>query len=261
MYRRKFIKNGLLFVTGASAFGIITPRDLKSEIYFPPEQYPGASGPYNPYPPSGWWLLNGNGNDSSGNGANLTISGGATYVTGQNSVANSALTVGAVGGSGGPYAFVSAPACNGWTSFSCSLWFYQTGVGTGASRFFEKGSNDEITFGSYAGASNQGFFAPLGGSSFSGTFGTNVGIWYNYVFLGTAGGTQSTYQNGVLVGAVGVAGTPAATTNSIYFSTYGGSPGSFTTPGYIQDVRFWKNEVLNLSEIGLLYAAGASSVA
>lgn len=263
MNRRRFLRNA----TGwALAGGIFVPRLIRANAFeHNVSEYLGAQAAgnvpvYNPYPPSGWWLMKGNGNDSSGNGASLTITGTQTYVTGENSVANAALTVGAVGGTGGTYASVAASACNGWSSFSCSLWFYQTGVGQGASRFFEKGGNNEITFGSYATNAATGFFSTLGSAgTFNGTFGVNVGIWYHYVFLGTAGATQAVYQNGAQVVSPYAAGTPAVTTGSIFFATYGGSPGSFTTPGYIQDVRFWKNEVLTGTQITNLYNAGAQS--
>lgn len=81
----------------------------------------------------------------------------------------------------------------------------------------------------------------------------------NYCFVGTSGGTQSVYINGSLSVGPNAAGTVSATSNNIYFATYGGSPGSFQIPGYLQDVRFWKNEVLTGTQITNLYNAGAQS--
>jgi Concanavalin A-like lectin/glucanases superfamily len=262
--RRRFLRNAAGW---ALAGGIFVPRLIRASAFTDNvTQYLGVNppvspAPYNPYPPSGWWLLNSNGNDSSGNGANLTIVGTATYVTGENSVANSALTLGAGGGSGGTYAYTSAPACNGWTSFSLSFWVYVTGVGTGAARFIEKGFNSEITIGSQDIDDYQGFFSTLGGSGFDNVWNYEPNGWYNMVYVGTAGGTQSVYLNSGLVAGPGTAGTPASATGDIYLSTSGGSPGSGETPCYMQDIRFWKNEVLNTTQIGLLYAAGAQSFA
>ena len=263
MYRRKFIKNGLLFITGSAAFGIITPRKSKAGIYFPPEQFPAAAGPYNPYPPSAWWLLNSNGLDSSGNGATLSFTGAQTYVTGQNGVPNSAYTIG-----GGSYASVTAPACNNWTTFSLSFWFYETTCGPQFGRFWEKGANSEITAsGVYAnsGDCDTVVIQNLGGNTAAiQDNAISQNAWYHYVatfdFPVPPSGPLTFYINGVQIGT-SLQNTVSSTTNSIYLGTYGGSPGSYQMIGYLQDIRFWNNLTITQAQVTALYNAGAASVA
>ena len=260
MNRRRFLRNSAGWALGAG--GILVPRLIRASAFTENvTQYLGAqpaisNHPYMPEPASltGWWILSGDGNDYSGNGANLTFGATPNYAAGQ----NGGLSFQAGAGTGQTYAFTSAPACNGWTSFSCSFWFLQAGFGTGAGRFFEKGANNEITFCGQTTLPGQGFYAPLGGSAFANTF-TDIigGVWANYVITGIAGSTQQVYGNGSLL-VSGTGGTPSSPTGSIYFCTYGGSPGSFQMGGNMQDVRFWKNVVLTSTEISNLFAAGAA---
>ena len=247
--RRRFLRNAAGW---ALAGGIFVPKLIQAQAFTDNvRQYLGAQGPSGPSlpTPSGWWLLDNNGNDSSGNGATLTFGSTPTFTTGKNGNPNTALEVDP------NYAYVAATACNGWTSFTWSFWFYQTGCGTGAGRFIEKGANNEITFGGNDGTCNQAFYQPLGQNSLANEFSTTSNVWVNYLINGTVGSTQNVYANGSFVSS-SIGGTPASTANDIYLGTYGGSLGSYQVPGYLQDVRFWKNTLLTSTQIMQLYTAG-----
>jgi hypothetical protein len=259
--RRRFLRNAAGW---ALAGGIFVPRLIRASAFTDNvTQYLGANSPMGPYMPSpanlkGWWLMAGNGNDSSGNGATLNFNATPTFVTGQSGVANTAYVIGATSSD---WASVTAPACNGYSEFSLSFWFYLTACGNMFGRLWEKGANNEITVTlNYNTSCNQLAVQTLGSNTLAAADSSiSLNTWYNCLVTfatGSPTGTVFLNINGVSIGS-GVSAT-GATNNTIYVGTYGGSPGTDQAIGYMQDIRFW-NSPLNGSQAMQLYAAGAAT--
>ena len=263
MNRRQFLKGAM----AVSAGGILCPQTIvraKSAAWLNSKRKLKASqspmGPYMPNPANlrGWWLMAGNGNDSSGNGATLNFNATPTFVTGQSGVANTAYVIGATTSD---WASVTAPACNGYSQFSLSFWFYLTACGNMFGRLWEKGANNEITVTlNYNTSCNQLALQGLGGSTLAAADNSiSLNTWYNCLVTfapGSPAGTVFLNINGVSIGSA-ASNTPT-TNKTIYVGTYGGSPGTDQAIGYMQDIRFW-NSTLSGSQAMQLYAAGAAT--
>lgn len=187
----------------------------------------------------GWWLMNGNANDVSGNNRNGTVFG-ATLTTGKNGQANGAYSF-----SG---AYIQTPTTS-MTAVTASAWVYSTNY---AQSGFVVGKNPvneqwELFF--------QGSFmrwrggSPLVDSTYCNVPTNNA--WHHLV--GTQVGTTAVlYIDGVQCST----GTTTAIGNGTGTIDIGRFNNGYYYSGTIDDVRVY-NRALSATEVQALFTAGA----
>jgi len=198
----------------------------------------------------GWWKLNGNATDATGNGNNGTVSG-PTSAAGQNSQANSAYQF----SSGG----ISFPSGYAVSALTKSAWVFVSAGTGGYATIFDFGATPGSIYmemlntgtGPMVGAS----VTPGTGNAFTGAVNqvsgtTSFNQWHHIVQTVTTT-NMSLYVNGAL--ASSLAGTYDLTRATIA-PTVGYGRAQFI--GSIDDVRFY-NRALSLSDVQSLYSAGA----
>lgn len=192
----------------------------------------------------GWWQLNGNTVDSSGNG-NDGVATNATLVTGQNGAANSAYSFASTG-----WITTNKSLLNSRKSFSMGGWLYINGVqGTGVGFI---GQNDAV----------ETLYNADGVTLRSWTIGGNAqcliptNTWAQYYTVWD-GATIKTYLNG----AECVSASATTYNNSTYFFNMAGggisSASGNNINGSIDDIRLF-NRALTSGEVQAIYSAGAS---
>jgi hypothetical protein len=213
----------------------------------------------------GWWPLNGNANDYSGNGFNGTIYGNLNFIPSQASPGNNATSVLAASFNGVSSYITHTPnnALNPST-LTVSAWVrttqvaYQTVVGDfpyctsgaqGNGWRLNLRNNGNIWFSiGYWGADN-------GDSIWTGTYSTNT----LYHLVGVLNKTKtSLYVNGVPV-ASGVTSASLNTINPVTIGASVGCNGGLGEPlsGNVTDVQVY-NKSLSASQVGTLYQEGAA---
>jgi len=204
----------------------------------------------------GWWPLNGNANDSSGNGYNGTVTG-ATLVPGQNGTTNGAYAFNGVAAN--QYIGTTSTMGMGITNATLSCWVYNP-TATNYGQFLKM---------SYA--SSTGYGIGIGGANFaSGAPGTNIvmlyegvrwiptttalGTGWHYVAMVIDGnGTPYAYKDGAQVSGSYAGSSAVAPTAGLGI---GGGDATRYFNGQIDDVRVY-NRALSANEIASLYSAGA----
>ncbi len=199
----------------------------------------------------GWWQLNGNTTDATGNGHTGTINGTVTQTTGQGGDPSTAYsfpgTSGnyiSVGSAGGLGAAMTEMTITGWFKFSSTssevAILRKEGV-------FQLGFSNQNTI--------RNLIATSGGTtgwtaSNDISVGFTSGVWYHMAM--TWNGTQlRSYINGVQVGSTAtVTGTRAASGTAVGISQYRFFPGD------IDDVRFY-DRALDPEEIETIHDLGA----
>lgn len=203
----------------------------------------------------GWWPMNGNANDSTGNGYNGQITG-AVATAGQNGTANGAYSF------NGSSQFISTNYSTmglGIANTTLSCWVYNP-TATNSGEFMKTGTNTATGYG-----------IGIGGAYFDNTApGTNIvmlyegvrwmatttalGTGWHYIVMVIDGtGTPFAYRDGVQVSG-NYAGTGAiAPTTGVAIG--GGDTHRYFT-GQIDDARVY-NRALSANEIASLYSAGA----
>jgi hypothetical protein len=213
----------------------------------------------------GWWPLNGNANDYSGNGFNGTIYGNLNFIPSPASPGNNATSVLAASFNGVSSYITHTPnnALNPST-LTVSAWVrttqvaYQTVVGDfpyctsgaqGNGWRLNLRNNGNIWFSiGYWGADN-------GDSIWTGTYSTNT----LYHLVGVLNKTKtSLYVNGVPV-ASGVTSASLNTINPVTIGASVGCNGGLGEPlsGNVTDVQVY-NKSLSASQVGTLYQEGAA---
>lgn len=187
----------------------------------------------------GWWKLDGNLEDSTGNKHDCTLSGTSSYVTGKISSAfnfNGSSILTATG---------TNVYNSGYTTMSC--WVYPT-IDQSSADFLGKGYSSSSPYCSFAVeySGGQYVFGVQNGSSYL-TFNYNypINTWAHISYVLTPQGVKG-YVNGVKIGELI---TPLTTkfSDTYYFNIGGINPHQKFT-GYIDDVRLY-DEALSDEEI------------
>lgn len=193
----------------------------------------------------GWWPLNGNANDISGNANNGTVTG-ATVASGLNGLCYSFDGT-------GDYIITSAITIH--SSMTWSVWYNSSNV---ANMFILDQRSSEVGVQPIY-ISSTGyiqFFDSTIGTSCQTSAGVALlnGTWHNIICSGTPS-TRTIYYDGISVATLGTGITPQ-TARSIYI----GSRHSLATyfNGSIDDVRIY-NRALSAEEVTILYELGNSS--
>lgn len=219
----------------------------------------------------GYYPLNANGNDFSGNGYNGTLVNSPTFVSGK---VNNAINF----GNDTVIRYVDIPDNNDFSftdgvndlPFTVSFWVYRlaTGTGflvsknilnnTGVSEWASLFLTERIRFAIYDKTVNASFIGKDTNSTFS------IGVWQHVVLSYSGNQIHSglkIYSNGIL-----------QATTDLTSGTYTGM-GNFTAPvylghrfndtngnnklkGYLDEVAIWKNRELTQSEVTELYNKG-----
>ncbi|MFZ3009790.1 MAG: LamG domain-containing protein, partial [Candidatus Microsaccharimonas sp.] len=198
-----------------------------------------------------WLRMNGNANDSSGNGYNGTVSA-ATLTTGQDGQANSAYSFNGI--SGTSIAVGGLPNLEK-SSITVTAWFQTINIGDKKIVSTIPGSHFlQITQSGSSGVMRTCLAsAPTSGCTF-GTINRSDNIWHFAAAIGDTNGVkvyvdgQSVPEVTLSIGGVGSAGT------SIRIGSDGS--GIYNFLGKIDDVRIY-NRSLATSELQTLYLAGA----
>lgn len=203
----------------------------------------------------GWWPLNGNANDSSGNGYNGTLVNAPSLTTGQNGTATSAYSF------NGSTQAISTSSTMGMGNINATLscWVYNpTATNSGAI----------LKIGGGASATGYGF--GIGSTQYNAA-GTNIVMLYENVrWIGTTtalgtgwhflamvidgSGVPSMYKDGVQVPGTYSGTNAIVPTGGIYIADDLTYADYFN--GQVDDVRAY-NRSLSANEIASLYSAGA----
>ena len=196
----------------------------------------------------GWWRLNGNANDSSGNGYNGTVSG-ATLTSGQNGSGSAAYNFSPA--SSARIILPDAAALAGNPQYTISAW-----IKTGSAAAY-----GILGWGSFGTANSTialrvsvqpGFQTYWWANDLNTPFAVADNAWHQVVTL-YDGSTQQTYVDGVYINArTPTAGHAAVATNM----NIGRTSTAEYFAGDIDDVRLY-DRALSASEIATLFAAGA----
>jgi fibronectin type 3 domain-containing protein/regulation of enolase protein 1 (concanavalin A-like superfamily) len=195
--------------------------------------------------------------DSSGNGWNATLAGGASFAAGKN---GNALTL----GGSGAYAALPAGAVSGLDDFTISAWVKLNSVSNWARIFdFGTGTNVYMFLSPRNAASGVVRFAITTGGSGSeqkidGAAALPTGVW-THVAVTLSGGTGTLYVNGTAVGtnaAMTLKPSSLGATGNNYIgkSQFGADP---YLDGQVDDFRI-VNRALTSSEIAALVTAPAA---
>lgn len=198
----------------------------------------------------GWWKLNGNIDDATGNTPTGTVSG-ATVTTGQDGQSSGAYSFDGVDDS---ISLVYSPSLNPTAGgFSLSVWFNKAGSLSGERSILRKDSQYQIAM---MGMTNiRNLFNTQGGTT-GWTSGNDFpytlsnGIWYNLVITWN-GSILTSYINGAQVSTATVTGSPSSGGSHLVLS-----PSGLNVQGIIDDLRLF-NKSLSVSEVSALYSEGA----
>jgi prepilin-type N-terminal cleavage/methylation domain-containing protein len=202
----------------------------------------------------GWWPLNGQAEDSSGNGFHGTVTG-ASLTTGQGGRVNGAYSF-----DGSENYILGTPGLVGNKEITMNAWAFVV-TGTTKGTIFHVGAGNGYSIGL--------------GTSLSSTNGTVTGLfpgirWLDTSTVAPAGwrmltlvldtaSVPSMYLDGVLVGRY-VGAVPSTATNGFSIGRNTGDEGSPVTirrfNSSIDDVRLF-SRALSVTELQALYAAGA----
>lgn len=197
----------------------------------------------------GWWRMNGNGNDSSGNGYNGTVSN-ATLTTGQNGSANAAYNFTPANSS-----YISLPdaaALAGDPTYTISAW-YRSGSANayGILGWGSWGTSNSVI--ALRVATIPGFQTYWWANDLNTPFVNGFDNQWHQVVTSYDGATMKTYADGVYInGRTPTAGHNAVATNM----NIGRTNTAEYFSGVLDDVRLY-NRALSDVEIQILYAAGA----
>lgn len=200
-----------------------------------------------------WWKFNGDMNDSSGNGNNLT-NNGATLTTGYGGLINTAYSFNGTSNNA-----TASNINNMNTDFTVSLWFKGSEVSTWRWLFnlnnYGTAGSGGITFTTNAARLRWTYGIWFTEATLSAPSTIDSVNWWHAVF-GRSGSTLFTYQNGSAAGTF-----QAATSNNIsttYSIRLGQGPNSSADwySGSMDDVRIY-NRALSTAEIAKLTADGA----
>lgn len=250
MNRRNFIKNATGWALGAG--GILVPKlihasgfTLEDQAFMGTVGTPAASGFYTANLLA-WWQLNGNGNDSSGNGNNLTLVGSPTFGTGKNfaqAMVLNGTSQYATGPNIGDFPTNQTMMC--WckttapTNFNCLMSKLSAGgsaSGQGMCLNIESPlfNNAFITFIQ----NNSG--GTWTGTSTNGSVTCNDGQWHHTAMVISSTYTVTSYHNGSTTNVVSY---DDSTVNSTYTNTNGWMVGNSTASefwnGTIADCRIY----------------------
>lgn len=198
----------------------------------------------------GWWRMNGNTQDSSGNAYHGTATA-LTATTGQNGVANSAYTFSLASSS--RIALPDAAAIVGNNPYTISAWFKSSSAGmNGIIGWGTWGTSSTVTALRLASP-------PVGLSHYWWdndqvvSFADVANNQWHHVVASSDGAYQRLYADGNLIGTR----TPSATHNASATSVaIGRTNASEYFNGQLDDVRVY-NRAINQTEISTLYSAGA----
>lgn len=202
----------------------------------------------------GWWPFNGNANDESGNGYNLSING-AQLTTDRFGINNSCFSF------NGTTDYLSRNAFTGLTDCSISIWINMSNLPLTnlGSEYFSNGFGCCNGFGlkSENNIANTSTIITYGinGNVSNSTFAPNLNTWYNFVLVKTAN-SYKLFINGVLnssgnsntnsiLGIFGVGAVKESSSSS-------GMSGFFK--GKLDDIGIW-NRALTQQEITALFNA------
>lgn len=209
---------------------------------------PGACSTYNSL--SGWWLLNGDPNDSSPGGSDGTVNGAT-------------ITSGAIGTAYGAYAFsgsaqyITFPAVHNTTTGSVSLWFQsnsaQPSSPGGWFILSAPQSADNSRLYIETNSTGNAIIAVLGNVTI-GTATIDIVSWHN-VIVTWSGTSDKLYIDGVDKTVNGTFNGLTSTGANMYLGCLSSSA-TQCTKGKIDDVRVY-NRALTASEVQGIYSVGA----
>lgn len=206
-----------------------------------------------------YYGLNNSPNDETSLSPNGSVSS-VDYVTGKTGNAarfaftNSVITI----ADSNNFSFTTGSAD---MPFSITFWVYFTGFSSGSNRLISKRDPAATNFEwqIYANASTLGIQKASGGditnykaTAISTTLSTSS--WY-HVAITSDGTNEKIYLNGVLMsGPSAITGTYANMINTSSSVYVGNLPGIANAhhQGYMEDISFWKNRTLTLSEINYI---------
>jgi len=217
----------------------------------------------------GWWPLNGDTSDASGNGHPGILSLSApTPTTGQGNIANTAYSFdGSVGD-----AYIDTGDKFAANQFTASVWAYPI-VGSNGTGFATIMSNTRDCCNINSGFQIQYTKASpnqLSGFIWAGGTGAVAGVDYStgspsglpqntwsHIALTYNGMTISMYKNGTLLGSsTSYSGTLPTPLYNVFLGRMGEIPYGYTFGGKLDDARIY-NRALSATEITALYSAGA----
>lgn len=204
----------------------------------------------------GWWPLNGNANDFSGNSNHGSVSG-ATVASGLDQLCYS------FDGVDDKITITDNTVLNPTNAITVSTWIKWTTNNPNWEWLISKNSDSGATNG-YAlfkqpDGVNQIRFCVNGvgnGITIS-TF--TIGTWYHIIGTATAGSSVKLYVDGTKVSETATVPNPIVSYNGylgINSAAYYPSPNNFN--GFIQDVRIY-NRALSADEVNILYELGNST--
>jgi Concanavalin A-like lectin/glucanases superfamily len=274
MNRRNFIKKGALFVPM-----IFVPKLIRARAFtFNDQAWLGTLNKQPmktiPPPPLAAWYLDGNANDSSGNGHNGTLIGNPTFTTGANGLANGAISL------DGQTQYIDlSNFADNLPNFSITAWFNTSGtIGDSAdytiiSKFSDGGSNTgngwvlslEAGF-SPVDVCLTGFVQQADGNVWVGnrsnTLHPNDGLWHfaaftiansnndnptTALYLDNSTSDIIVYNESTYSGATGFGNTSDV--------LIGNSTAAELFPGNLDDIRLY-NTALSSDQVSAIYAAG-----
>lgn len=195
----------------------------------------------------GWWKLNGNASDSSGNGNTGTVYG-AVPAVGANGVVNGAYRF------NGTSDYIQAAPVS-LSRFTISAWAKPNGIQTDSAAIvadeYPGNVNYAMFFSSGSLVMQGGIF--MGGWTYTPTNTLIDNTWSNVV-LTYDGSTMALYINGALAGSTPYVATPASSGKSLHIGKRWDLNNFFK--GSIDDVRIY-NKSLSISEVQSIYNAGA----
>lgn len=199
-----------------------------------------------------WWKFNGDMNDSSGNGKNLT-NNGATSTTGQNGAVNNAFSFNGAGNNA-----TVANVMNMNNDFTISMWIKGSEISSWRwilnLNNYGTANDGGITFTTNAYKIRWSYGAWFTDALLVANTTTDSVSWYHVAF-GRSGGTLFSYLNGASAGIFQNAASNNINTSASLKLGQGPS-GSDWYGGSLDDVRIY-NRALSTSEISSIYTSGA----
>ncbi len=209
---------------------------------------------------NGWWLMNGDGSDSSGNANSVAT---LTAVSGQGQNNNSTGAYVFDGTTSTQFAINDSPSLDPTMGITVSAWVKVTAYNTvaGASGVVSKDISGTLSNPPYALVVN-------GTGTWVGSINTasnavtsptcpnilSLGVWY-FLVMTADGANVTNYQNGNKCIQAATTSLPGATTGMLRIGQQKNGMNRWLT-GSIDDVRVY-GRALNQDEISALYAAGA----
>lgn len=215
-----------------------------------------AGGSGTPTPPIAWWKLNGNANDSSGNGNNGTVFG-ATPTTGQNGQSNGAYSFNGLAGTG---ILATIPSV-GISNVTITAWAYvQNGTTKGTIAHVGLGDGYSIGVGDGFNSTNARFVGLFPAKRWIITPTIISTGWHLFSIVLDSSSIPRLFLDNTDLGQF--SGTnPFSPSNQMSIGRNTGDEGSGSGSeriynNTIDDVRIY-NYVLSLTEISTLYSTGA----